>query len=44
MYAMFAYTSNLKKIYVGANWSSSQANTAYMFLNSSVSSVTTGQC
>lgn len=44
MYTMFAYTSNLKNIYVGSNWSSSQANTTYMFLNSNISSVTTGRC
>lgn len=44
MMGMFAYTSNLNNIYVGSNWSSSQANTTYMFLDSNISSVTTGKC
>ena len=44
MYNMFANTSNLKNIYVGRDWSTTQANITYMFLNSGVSSVVTGQC
>ena len=41
---MFTNTFNLKKITVGANWSTSNANTNAMFNDSGVSSVTTGQC
>ena len=41
---MFNNTNNLKKIFVGSNWSISQANTNGMFYNSGVSSVTTGHC
>lgn len=44
MYGMFDNTVNLKNIYVGSNWSTAQADTTYMFLNSNISSVTTGQC
>ncbi len=44
MVNMFANTSSLKNIYVGSNWSTSQADTTHMFYNSGVSSVTTGQC
>ena len=41
---MFRYTTELKNIYVGPNWSTSQADTTDMFYGSGVSSVTTGQC
>ena len=43
---MFAYSWSKvsPKIYVGEKWITSQADTANMFLNSDVSSVTTGQC
>lgn len=41
---MFSQTSNLKVIYVGSKWVITTADTSYMFLNSGVSSVTTGQC
>ena len=44
MYNMFASTSELKNIYVGQEWSTIQADTTYMFKDSGVSSVTTGQC
>ena len=44
MSQMFQNTFNLQHVYVGSNWSTSQADTTYMFRYSSVSSVTTGQC
>ena len=44
MSIMFGDSINLSYIYVGPNWSTSQANTTNMFLNSGISSVTTGQC
>ena len=41
---MFAYTSNLKHVYVKDNFITKGANTNAMFLNSNISSVTYGQC
>ena len=40
----FAYTTNLKKVFVGPNWATASADTTNMFAYSGVSSVTTGQC
>ena len=43
--AIFAITNKLTQIKVGPNWTTSNANnTADMFYNSGVTSVTTGQC
>ena len=36
--------TNLQSIYVGPNWTTENADITHMFYNSSVSSVTTGQC
>ena len=44
MKGMFAGTHSLRNIYVGPNWSTSQADTTNMFNESAISSVTTGQC
>lgn len=44
MEAMFNATSSLEHIYVGNNWTTENANTTNMFLNSKISSVTVGQC
>ena len=44
MMGMFASTPNLKKVYVGSNWTTANADTTAIFWQSSVSSVTTGQC
>ena len=44
MKAMMSETFNLKKLYVGPNWTTENADITHMFYNSSVSSVTTGQC
>lgn len=44
MNVMFDFTYNLTSVYVGANWITQNATTYDMFLNSGVSSVTTGQC
>ena len=44
MARIFAMSSSLTHIYVGSNWTTSQADTTGMFLGSGVSSVTTGQC
>ena len=44
MDVMFDFTYNLTSVYVGANWITQNATTYDMFLNSGVSSVTTGQC
>ena len=42
--SMFRNTPKLKKVYVGNNWTTANADTTDMFLNSGVSEVTTGQC
>ena len=44
MKAMMSETFNLKKLYVGPNWSTAQADASWLINNSGVSSVTTGQC
>lgn len=45
MYAMFASTTNIRNIYVNEKWDiTGKADTADMFANSGVSSVTTGLC
>ncbi len=44
MNAMFRKTAELKDIYVGPNWTTENASTEEMFLNSSVQSTTTGKC
>ena len=44
MVNMFANTSSLKFVYVGSNWSNTQADTTAMFSGSGISSVTAGQC
>ena len=44
MAGMFARTYSLENIYVGTNWNVNNADTSGMFSNSSVTSVTTGQC
>ena len=44
MQKMFYGISNLQNIYVGPNWSTSQADTTNMFSDSAIASVTTGQC
>ena len=44
MNLMFAQIPNLSQIKVGTNWTIKNATTTDMFLNSGVSSVTTGQC
>ena len=42
--SMFRSTTKLQNIYVGPNWTMDNANTTDMFLGSSVSNVTTGEC
>ena len=44
MQLMMGNTYNLKKVYVGPNWTTENANANDMFTNSGASSVTTGQC
>ena len=44
MEKMFGASPKLKKVYVGSNWITSQANTSDLFGGCSISSVTTGQC
>ena len=44
MREMFLNTPGLQTIKVGPNWTTDNANTTYMFTNSGVSGVTTGQC
>ena len=44
MNSMLADMTSLKSVYVGPNWSTSQADASYLISNSGVSSVTTGQC
>lgn len=44
MTGIFRATTNIKNIYVGPNWTTTQADTTDMFYGSGVSSVTTGQC
>ena len=44
MMGMFASTPNLKKVYVGSNWTTANADTTAIFWQSGVSSVTTGRC
>ena len=41
MISMFRYMTSLKAIYVGPNWTTANADTTTMFINSGVSSVTT---
>ena len=41
---MFSDTNKLSAVYVGNKWNLNNAITANMFLNSSISSVTTGKC
>ena len=41
---MFANMLNVKNIYVGPNWTTTNADTTDMFYNSNVSDVTYGQC
>ena len=41
---MFQYTTKLKKISVGSNWTETNADVTNMFTGSGVSSVTTGEC
>ena len=44
MNLMFAQIPNLRQIKVGTNWTTKNATTTDMFLNSGISSVTIGQC
>ena len=44
MVSMFQYITNLSKVTVGLNWSTTNANTNAMFTGSGISEVTTGQC
>lgn len=44
MKLMFNATTNLTKIKVGPNWTTANATTTNMFLDSGVSEVTTGEC
>lgn len=44
MWQMFYNTQSLSKITVNSNWVTTNANTGNIFLQSSISSVTTGQC
>lgn len=44
MIGMFGLTGSLKKIKVGPNWTTGNADTTYMFSGSGVLSVTTGEC
>ncbi len=44
MHLIFADTSSLKVVYVGTNWATENADVTNMFLDSAISSVTTGQC
>ena len=44
MTLMFGYMTNLQKVTVGSDWSTTNAVVKDMFTNSGVSSVTTGQC
>ncbi len=44
MREVFLNTPGLQTIKVGPNWTTDNANTTYMFTNSGVSGVTTGQC
>lgn len=44
MDAMFTGTKKLQNIYVGEGWTTATATTANMFLESNISSVTTGHC
>lgn len=44
MVSMFVRTYSLEIIYVGTNWSFSNANTSGMFSNIGVISVTIDQC
>ena len=44
MKSLFYNTTKLSVIYVGPNWTTSNADTTSMFLRSGISSVTPGQC
>lgn len=43
-FGTLAYAPNLKKVKVGSNWTTANADTTSMFIGSGVSSVTTGEC
>lgn len=44
MHSMLADMTSLRAVYVGSNWSTSQADTTYLMSNSGISSVTKGMC
>ncbi len=44
MRGMFSWSGGLKEIYVGSNWSTVNANITDLFIGTSISSVTTGEC
>ena len=44
MFHMFAFTTNLKNIYVSPNWTTVNADTTGLFYESPINSVTTGRC